>query len=56
MGVPKHGKLSARSKNCAKYKAENRLEKNRIKRAKKHKKKLEKMADRQAQKTNTIIN
>ena len=35
MGMPKHGKLSSRTKNSARYKAEGRLEKNKAKRAKK---------------------
>jgi hypothetical protein len=50
MGIPKHGKDSAHSKNCAKYKAEGRRAKNKALKAIRLKKYLEKMAKRRAKK------
>jgi hypothetical protein len=50
MGIPKHGKDSAHSKGCAKYKSEGRRAKNKALKAKRLKKYLEKMAERRAKK------
>ena len=50
MGGVKHGKLSAHSKNSAKYKAEGKLEKNKAKKAEKHEKKQAYFAARRAKK------
>lgn len=47
MGVPKH-KPSAHQKGCAKYKSENRYEKNKARKAEKHKKRQEYFAKRRA--------
>ena len=53
MGIPKHGKDSARSKKCARYKAEGRRERNKVLKALRLKKYLEKMAKRKAKKNAT---
>jgi hypothetical protein len=50
MGIPKHGKDSAHSKNCAKYKAEGRRERNKALKAIRLKRYLDKMAKRRANK------
>jgi hypothetical protein len=53
MGIPKHGKDSARSKSSAKYRAEGRRAKNKVLKALRLKKYLEKMAKRRAKKEAT---
>lgn len=50
MGVAKHGKNSAHAKQCAKYAAENRYEKNKARKAERHKKRLARFAARRAAK------
>jgi hypothetical protein len=50
MGIPKHGKDSARSKKSARYRAEGRRERNKVLKAQRVKKYLEKMAKRRAKK------
>ena len=49
MGIPKH-KPSAHQKQCKKYKDENRYEKNKARKAAKHKKRMEYFAKRRAAK------
>lgn len=44
MGIPKHGKLSAKTKKCQKYRAEGRLEKNKARKIAKHEKFMAKKA------------
>lgn len=46
MGIPKHGKNSARSKNSAKYTAEHRYQKNKARKAERHRKRVERFAIR----------
>lgn len=49
MGMPKH-KPSAHQKGCAKYKSENRYEKNKARKAARHKKRMGYFAKRRAAK------
>ncbi len=49
MNKTKHGKLSAGAKNCARYKSEGRLEKNKARKAARHKKRMARFAQRRAQ-------
>ena len=48
MGIPKHGKLSARTKKCQKYRAEGRLAKNKARKIAKHEKFMAKKAAKKA--------
>lgn len=48
MGIPKHGKLSARTKKCQKYRAEGRLAKNKARKIAKHETFMAKKAAKKA--------
>lgn len=50
MGIPKHGKNSARTKKCAKYKSDKRRKRNKARKAARHKKRMEFFAKRRAAK------
>lgn len=50
MGMPKHGKESARTKKCKKYSAEGRYFTNKKKKAEKHLKRMEKFKARREKK------
>ena len=48
MGIPKHGKLSARTKKCQKYRTEGRLAKNKARKIATHEKFMAKKAAKKA--------